>query len=153
MNLTQFRLETDADGIAVVTWDVAGKSMNLIDATMMSELEQVVDATTADAGVKGVVIASGKDNFSGGADLTMLEASGRLFAETAARAGKDKAVEQLYDATSKLSRIYRKIETCGKPWAIAINREMRVVPPAPGNRPILISGRPTRVRSSSAMTR
>ena len=73
MNLTQFRLETDADGIALVTWDVAGKSMNLIDATMMSELEQVVDATTADAGVKGVVIASGKDSFSGGADLTMLE--------------------------------------------------------------------------------
>ena len=25
MNLTQFRLETDADGIALVTWDVAGK--------------------------------------------------------------------------------------------------------------------------------
>ncbi len=92
MNLTQFRLETDADGIAVVTWDVAGKSMNLIDATMMSELEQVVDSTTADAGVKGVVIASGKDSFSGGADLTMLESSGRVFAETAARAGKDKAV-------------------------------------------------------------
>ncbi len=63
MNLTQFRLETDADGIALVTWDVAGKSMNLIDATMMSELEQLVDATTADPGVKGVVIASGKDFF------------------------------------------------------------------------------------------
>jgi 3-hydroxyacyl-CoA dehydrogenase/enoyl-CoA hydratase/3-hydroxybutyryl-CoA epimerase len=121
MNLTQFRLETDADGIALVTWDVAGKSMNLIDATMMSELEQLVDATTADAGVKGVVIASGKESFSGGADLTMLEASGRVFAETAAREGKDKAMQGLFDATSKLSRIYRKIETCGKPWAIAIN--------------------------------
>ncbi len=121
MNLTQFRLETDADGIALVTWDVAGKSMNLIDATMMSELEQVVDATTADADVKGVVIASGKDSFSGGADLTMLEASGRLFRETAAREGKDKAMKGLFDATSNLSRIYRRIETCGKPWAIAIN--------------------------------
>ena len=52
MNLTKFRVETDADGIALVTWDVPGKSMNLIDAAMMSELESIVDTTTAGAAVK-----------------------------------------------------------------------------------------------------
>ncbi len=121
MNLTQFRIETDADGVALVTWDVPGKSMNLIDATMMSELEQVVDATTADANVKGVVIASAKDSFSGGADLTMLEASGRALREASKTEGAEKAMQGFFDATSNLSRIYRKLETCGKPWAIAIN--------------------------------
>ncbi len=121
MNLTQFRLETDSDGIALVTWDVPGKNMNLINAAMMSELEQIVDATTADANVKGVVVASGKDHFSGGADLTMLEASGRALHEATKREGADKAMQAFFDATSKLSLIYRKIETCGKPWAVAIN--------------------------------
>ena len=121
MNLTQFRVENDADGIALVTWDVPGKSMNLINSTMMSELESIVDATVADAAVKGVVIASGKDNFSGGADLTMLEASGRALREAVKSEGMDKAMQGFFDATSSLSRIYRKIETCGKPWAAAIN--------------------------------
>ena len=121
MNLTQFRLETDADGIALVTWDVPGKTMNLINAAMMSELEQIVDATTADANVKGVVVASGKEHFSGGADLTMLEASGRALKEATKREGADKAMQAFFDATANLSRIYRKIETCGKPWAVAIN--------------------------------
>src|SRR5450631_1465998 len=121
MTFTQFRLKTDADGIALVTWDVPGKSMNLIDAATMAELEQIVDATVADAAVKGVVIASGKDSFTGGADLTMLEASGRILRETAARDGAEKAMEAFFAASFNLSRIYRKIETCGKPWAIAIN--------------------------------
>jgi 3-hydroxyacyl-CoA dehydrogenase/enoyl-CoA hydratase/3-hydroxybutyryl-CoA epimerase len=120
MNLTEFRLETDADGIALVTWDVPGKSMNLIDFPMMDELERIVDATTADAKVKGVVLASGKEHFSGGADLTMLEASGRALREATKRDGAEKAMEGFFAATSGLSRIYRKIETSGKPWAIAI---------------------------------
>ena len=42
--LQNFNLETDADGIALVTWDIAGSSMNVLDATMMNELEEIVDA-------------------------------------------------------------------------------------------------------------
>jgi 3-hydroxyacyl-CoA dehydrogenase/enoyl-CoA hydratase/3-hydroxybutyryl-CoA epimerase len=120
MELTQFRLETDADGIALVTWDVPGKSMNLICATMMDELEQVIETVTADAAVKGVVVTSGKEHFSGGADLSMLEGANRAFREAAARDGVDKATQGLFDRTSHLSHLYRRIETGGKPWAIAI---------------------------------
>jgi 3-hydroxyacyl-CoA dehydrogenase/enoyl-CoA hydratase/3-hydroxybutyryl-CoA epimerase len=120
MQLTQFRLETDADGIALVTWDVPGKSMNLICATMMDELDAIVEATTADAAVKGVVVASGKEHFSGGADLTMLEGANRAYREAAAREGEAKAAQALLDRTARLSHIYRRIETSGKPWAIAI---------------------------------
>ena len=29
MKLTNFRFETDADGIALVTWDMPGRSMNV----------------------------------------------------------------------------------------------------------------------------
>ena len=31
MDLKTFRLDTDADGIALLTWDMPGKSMNVID--------------------------------------------------------------------------------------------------------------------------
>ena len=31
MNLTNFRFETDADGIALVTWDMPDRSMNVIN--------------------------------------------------------------------------------------------------------------------------
>jgi enoyl-CoA hydratase/carnithine racemase len=37
------------------------------------ELEEIVKQTSADAAVKGVVITSGKEAFSAGADLSMLE--------------------------------------------------------------------------------
>ena len=121
MTYTQFRLEKDADGIVLATWDAPGRSMNLIDDPFMRELEAIVDETTADATVKGVVVASGKDSFSGGADLTMLEASGRILKEVSAREGVDKAMPAFFAASANLSRIYRKLETSGKPWAAAIN--------------------------------
>ena len=90
MNLTQFRFENDADGIALVTWDVPGKSMNLIDADDDERTRSDRRHDAADAEVKGVVIASGKDSFSGGADLTMLEASGRAYARRAKTRGRRK---------------------------------------------------------------
>ena len=73
MTYQNFKIETDADGIAVVTWDIPGRSMNVLDATTIDELGAIVDATTADAAVKGVVITSGKEAFSAGADLAILE--------------------------------------------------------------------------------
>ena len=80
MSYTNFKVETDADGIALVTWDIPGRSMNVLDATTITELGAIVDATTADAAVKGVVITSGKDAFSAGADLSMLEGMNQAFA-------------------------------------------------------------------------
>ena len=37
MAFKNFKLETDADGIALVTWDMPGKSMNVFDETSMTE--------------------------------------------------------------------------------------------------------------------
>ena len=71
--MTNFKLDVDADGIALVTWDMPGKSMNVIDITVIEELEAIVDKVAADAAIKGAVITSGKETFGGGADLTMLE--------------------------------------------------------------------------------
>ena len=77
MTYKNFTVETDADGIALVTWDMPDRSMNVFTVEVMDELEKIIDQVVADAGVKGAVITSGKDSFSGGADLTMLQAHAR----------------------------------------------------------------------------
>ena len=81
MAFKNFKVETDADGIALVTWDIPGRSMNVLDETTITELDEIVKQTSADAAVKGVVVTSGKEAFSAGADLSMLEGMNRRYAE------------------------------------------------------------------------
>lgn len=115
-----FTVETDADGIALVTWDSPGKSMNVFTEEVMDELDKIIDAVVADAAIKGAVITSGKDSFSGGADLTMLQKMLGLFAQEKS-GNPDKAIKMLFDGAGRMSWLWRKLETCGKPWVSAIN--------------------------------
>ena len=121
MAYKNFKIETDADGIALVTWDIPGKSMNVLDETSGTELAAIVEQTTKDPAVKGVVITSGKDSFSGGADLTMLEGMNRAYGEMLKAKGEEAANKYLFEEVSKLSLNLRRIETSGKPWVAAIN--------------------------------
>ncbi|UIK08680.1 FAD-dependent oxidoreductase [Neorhizobium galegae] len=115
-----FTVETDADGIALVTWDMPDKSMNVFTMEVMDEIEAIVDATVADAAVKGVVFTSGKSSFSGGADLTMIKSMFSMLAEEQAR-DPATAAQKLFDAAGRMSWLWRKVETNGKPWVSAIN--------------------------------
>ncbi len=115
-----FTVDTDADGIALVTWDMPDKSMNVFTVEVMDEIEKILDQTVADANVKGVVFTSGKSSFSGGADLTMIKGMFSMLEEEKAKdpAG---AVKKLFDAAGRMTWLWRKIETNGKPWVSAIN--------------------------------
>jgi len=121
MSFTHFNVETDGDGIALATWDSPGRSMNVIDATVMDELATIIEQTTADDAVKGVVITSAKDAFSAGADLAMLEGLSRTFAELAASQGEEAAMSRFFEESRRWSVLCRRIETAGKPWVAAIN--------------------------------
>jgi 3-hydroxyacyl-CoA dehydrogenase/enoyl-CoA hydratase/3-hydroxybutyryl-CoA epimerase len=121
MTFTNFKLDIDADGIALVIWDMPGRSMNVLDNQVMEELGAIVDQLAADAAVKGAVITSAKEAFSAGADLTMLEGLSRTFAEMARAKGEDAAIAELFAESRKLSQLYRRLETNGKPWVAAIN--------------------------------
>ncbi|MBX9824507.1 MAG: enoyl-CoA hydratase/isomerase family protein [Xanthobacteraceae bacterium] len=116
-----FKVDVDTDGIATIIWDMPGKSMNVIDLTVIEELGRIVERVAADAAIKGAVITSGKDTFCAGADLTLLESLTRMFAEMAKREGEEAAATLLFNESRKLSQLYRRIETCGKPFAAAIN--------------------------------
>ena len=120
MSYTNFTVDTDADGIALVTWDMPEKSMNVFTEEVMRELDAIVDATVADEKVKGVVFTSGKDSFSGGADITMLQKMLKAFARDRVK-DPEKATRALFDNAGYMSGLFRKIETCGKPWVSAIN--------------------------------
>ena len=121
MDLQNFRFEIDGDGIGLLTWDMPGRSMNVITTQVMDELESVIDKVAAEPAIKGAVITSGKETFSGGADLAMLEAARRDYARRAEAEGEAQAMASFFAGIRRLSVLYRKLETCGKPWAAAIN--------------------------------
>jgi 3-hydroxyacyl-CoA dehydrogenase/enoyl-CoA hydratase/3-hydroxybutyryl-CoA epimerase len=131
-----FKLDIDPDGIALVSWDMPDGSMNLITLDTIAELSAMVERLAGDAAVKGVVITSAKDAFCGGADITLLESLGRAFAAPrasgtvdgggvkgagAADTAAEEQMRRLFEESRKLSLLYRRIETSGKPWVAAIN--------------------------------
>ena len=64
MNLDNFRFEIDADGVALVTWDMPGRSMNVLtprgDRGTRARSSTRSPPTPA---IKGAVVTSGKDGF------------------------------------------------------------------------------------------
>ena len=103
MSYETFTVDVDADGIALVTIDLPGQSMNVWNATLINEFSDWVDAFCADDNVKGAVLASGKKSgFLAGADLRMLgDTNG------------DGSVEEAFEQSFRLNKIFRKLETCG----------------------------------------
>lgn len=120
MSYNNFTVETDSDGIALVTWDMPGKSMNVFTEEVMDELEKIIDQVASDDNIKGAVITSGKDSFSGGADLTMLQKMLGIFKKERAK-NPEAAIKMLFDGAGRMTWLFRKLETCGKPWVSAIN--------------------------------
>ncbi|HEV8463434.1 MAG TPA: 3-hydroxyacyl-CoA dehydrogenase NAD-binding domain-containing protein [Pseudolabrys sp.] len=119
--MANFKLDVDADGIALITWDMAERSMNVINTGVIEELGTLVDKVAADAAIKGAIVTSGKDAFCGGADLTMLEGMGAVFANLVRTKGEEAAAAFVFEESRKLSQLYRRLETSGKPWVCALN--------------------------------
>lgn len=120
-DFTNFRFEVDGDGIALATWDMADRSMNVITTQVVEELHRIVERVAGDEAIKGCVITSGKESFSGGADLTMLQGLSAAYDRLAAEQGEEAAMSHFFEESRKLSLLYRRLETCGKPFAAAIH--------------------------------
>jgi 3-hydroxyacyl-CoA dehydrogenase/enoyl-CoA hydratase/3-hydroxybutyryl-CoA epimerase len=119
--MANFKLDVDADSIALITWDMAERSMNVINTGVIEELGTLVDKVAGDAAIKGAIVTSGKDAFCGGADLTMLEGMGAVFANLVRTKGEEAAAAFVFEESRKLSQLYRRLETSGKPWVCALN--------------------------------
>ncbi|HEX5508972.1 MAG TPA: enoyl-CoA hydratase-related protein, partial [Pseudolabrys sp.] len=119
--MPSFTLDIDSDGIALVTWDMVGRTMNVINVEVIEELSALVEKVTTDAAIKGAVVTSAKATFCAGADLTLLERLMDVFNAMAKTQGEEAAAAMLFEESRKLSQVYRRLETCGKPWVAAIN--------------------------------
>jgi len=100
-----FILTTDADGVAVITWDVPGRSMNVMSLRGFADLDALMAQALADPAVKGIIITSGKDSFAGGMDLNII-------AGMRDAAGDDPA-RGLFDGVMGMHAILRRIERAG----------------------------------------
>ena len=70
-----FTLDVREDGVAILTMDVPGESMNTLKVEFAEQIESVLQQISANNSIKGVVVISGKDNsFVAGADISMLAA-------------------------------------------------------------------------------
>ena len=105
-------VEMDADGVFVVTLDVPQGPLNPLSDEFVHELDAALDLVASRDDVRGVLVTSGKSAaFAAGWNLKTL--LGQLESTPDAAS--------LYAATGGLSRVLRKLETCGRPVAAAIN--------------------------------
>ncbi len=99
--MTDFHYAADSDGIATITWDVPGRSMNVMSPEGLAELEAAFDRALGDPGVRGIVLTSGKADFAGGMDLKVLAGM---------KAGGPGAI---FAGVMAIHRLLRKIERSG----------------------------------------
>ncbi|SMO58865.1 3-hydroxyacyl-CoA dehydrogenase NAD-binding domain-containing protein [Paracoccus laeviglucosivorans] len=99
--MTDFTIQKDADGVAVITWDVPGKSMNVLSLDGAADLNALIDDALADDAVKGIVLTSGKKDFAGGMDLNVIAGM------------KQGGAQAVFDGIMGLHHLLRKIELAG----------------------------------------
>jgi 3-hydroxyacyl-CoA dehydrogenase/enoyl-CoA hydratase/3-hydroxybutyryl-CoA epimerase len=110
MTISHIKLKIGTDGIAEIALDVAGSSVNALSRAVVDELEAAFTAALADTAVRGVLLTSAKRVFAAGGDLNELLAL-----------AEQRSLAQAFSSTRYLSEFLRRLETCGKPVACAIN--------------------------------
>jgi 3-hydroxyacyl-CoA dehydrogenase/enoyl-CoA hydratase/3-hydroxybutyryl-CoA epimerase len=116
LDMNNFSIVTDEAGIAVITFDVPGRSMNTLTAEVVRELGEITEKLKTDATIKGAIFTSGKPSgFCAGADLGELGGGGM------GGGGGEAGLRALFEACFTLNRTFRGIETCGKPVVAALN--------------------------------
>jgi 3-hydroxyacyl-CoA dehydrogenase/enoyl-CoA hydratase/3-hydroxybutyryl-CoA epimerase len=98
-------------GVAIVTIDVPGRNVNVLTPDLHRELGDVVAVLAADESVIGIVLSSGKPAFIAGGDLMRIV---RYY-------DMNRSAAEAYEQSRPFSRALRRLETCGKPVAVAIN--------------------------------
>jgi len=114
--LTQFRIEVSQQRVLHLIFDMPGRSMNVFSNAAIEELGLFADWLKR-SDVAGIVIRSGKSSaFCAGADLAELEAAYDMI--MAAPPGERDRLA--FDHFFRLSHGLRRLETAGKPVAVAI---------------------------------
>lgn len=108
MTDSAFTLEKRDGGVAVLTMDVPGETMNTLKQAFGDEITAMLDEIEQDSSIKGVVLQSGKEgSFVAGADISMLAACTTAEdAEALSKGGQD---------------VFNRIENMAKTFVAAIH--------------------------------
>ncbi|CAG9187093.1 3-hydroxyacyl-CoA dehydrogenase NAD-binding domain-containing protein [Cupriavidus pinatubonensis] len=96
----------DPQGIATLCWNMPGRSQNVLNGASCEALFAAIERAVSDDAVNGLLMTSAKPDFIAGGDLEWL-----LSASDAS---------ELFGRVMRLHRALRKLETCGKPVAMAL---------------------------------
>jgi len=115
--MKHWRVDVDGDGVALVTFDMAGSKANTLGVETIGEFVQIVERIRTDDTIKGVVIASGKPSiFCAGGDLSQIES----FAGPGEPGKEAETIAADVARMTKDMTVFRNLETGGKPVACAI---------------------------------
>ena len=105
--MSSVNFELDGDGIATLTLDMPGRSMNVLNDELTGPLGEAISRIETDEAVKGVVITSGKPAFLAGADIEKIHAM------------TDPA--EAFALAEAFKAFLRRLEKCGRPVVAALN--------------------------------
>ncbi len=107
------------DGLAIITWDMPGRPVNVLSEDTMREFGECIERAASDDDIKGIVVTSAKPGmFVAGADLSML--AGASSSDSGERS-REETARLLFEGNLALNQMLRRLETCGKPVAAALN--------------------------------
>jgi 3-hydroxyacyl-CoA dehydrogenase/enoyl-CoA hydratase/3-hydroxybutyryl-CoA epimerase len=101
------QFQKHADGVAVLTIDVQGRSANVLDAKFAVAFGEALARIEADSEIKGVILTSGKQDFSVGADIAEL----RQLREP----------RHAFEKAQAFKAELRRLERLGRPVVAALN--------------------------------
>ena len=105
--MSAITLTVGDDGIAVAAMDLPGRPMNVVNEELMTALAAVSERLAGDPAIKGLVLTSGKADFCAGGDID--------------RISSFENADEVFAASQAMKAVLRRLETCGKPVAAAIN--------------------------------
>jgi len=98
-------------GVAFITIDVKDRPVNVLTPELHQAIGDVAGHLAADDGATGAVIHSGKSSFMAGGDLKRIV---RYY-------DMQRTPAEAYEQSLTYTESLRKLETCGKPVAVAVN--------------------------------
>ena len=99
--------DIDDNGLGLVTIDMPGRAMNVLNPELTGPFEAIVSRFEKDAEIKGLIITSAKSTFIVGADIDQL--------------AKLKDAEETFRLCEELKVMMRRLEKSGKPVVAALN--------------------------------
>jgi len=99
------------NGVAFIAIDVKDRPVNVLTPELHREIGEIAETLASDEKAIGAVVHSGKSSFMAGGDLNRIV---RYF-------DMERTPEEAYQQSRPYTESLRKLETCGKPVAVAIN--------------------------------